>query len=157
MSRKRKKYRSRDVLSDPLAFLRPASEEKRAEVMLLFLTALDAMASGTKPGEQEWRSLSDSINTIETLVQQGKLPAAETMPLVDAACEAMVSAAARHRAGLRMGFSGSGLQAVRDVVTVYDQCMTVLTEHEMAMAQQETQRRVNEILRAKQSDEVVMI
>jgi hypothetical protein len=153
--RKHSTYRPRPVISDPLSLLRPAPKAMRDALMARFLTALEAMARGEHPGEAEWRDISDTINTVETLATcaKPKLVAAEVMPLVSAAITAMVEAANRYKAGRRMGVSGPGLQALRDVVAVYEACLTTLTEREMAMAQQETQRRVHEILKARQPTE----
>jgi hypothetical protein len=159
MTRKRSAYRPRPVMTDPLSILRPADPAHRAMVMVRFLTALDAMACGQHPGEAEWRDLSDAINTVETLaMHQGKLVPAEVMPTVTAAIAAMVGAARRHQAGQRMGLTGEGLGALRGVLAIYQTCLDGLTEHEVAMAQAETQRRVNAILRSKgRADSVVML
>lgn len=159
MSRKRSSYRPRAVLTDPLSLLRPASKQAQDGVMLRFLSALDAMARGSHPGEAEWRDLSDAINTVETLALNLKrLDAAEVMPTVNAAIEAMVVAARRFQAGKGMRLDAAGLQSLRDVVSIYGQCLEALTEREMAMAQAETQRRVNHLLRARApSHEVIAL
>lgn len=157
MTRKRSAYRPRTVISDPLSLMRPADPARRAAVMLRFLTALDAMARGDHPGDAEWRDLSDAINTLETLaVRLHKLSAAEVMPLVNAAIAAMVGAARRHQAGQGMRLDAAGLKALRDVVDVYGQCLDGLTEREMAVAQAETQRRVNQLLRARKPNSEVI-
>ncbi len=159
MTRKRSAYRPRSVISDPLSLMRPADPQRRAGVMLRFLTALDAMARSEHPGEEEWRDLSDAINTIETLaLTLHKLDPAEVMPLVNAAIAAMVGAAKRFREGKGMRLDAPGLQALRSVIDVYRQCLEGLTEREMAMAQAETQRRMNQLLHARQpTHEVVCL
>jgi hypothetical protein len=150
MSRKRSSYRPRAVISDPLSLLRPADPQRRNAVLLRFLSSLDSMARGSHPGEAEWRDLSDAINTVETLaLRLQKLDASEVMPVVNAAIAAMVGAANRFKAGQGMRLDAPGLQALRDVVDVYRQCLEGLTEREMALAQAETQRRVNALLHAK--------
>lgn len=150
MSRKRSAYRPKPVISDPLSLLRPADPKRRDAVLLRFLSSLDAMACGSHPGEEEWRDLSDAINTVQTLaLSLQKLDAAETMPIVNAAISAMVGAANRFKAGQSMRLDAPGLQAMRDVVDVYRQCLEGLTEREMAIAQAETQLRVNKLLHAK--------
>lgn len=157
MSRKRSTYRPRSVIADPLSLLRPADPQRRDAVMLRFLTALDSMARGSHPGEAEWRDLSDAINTVETLALHfKKLDASEVMPVVNAAISAMVCAANRFRAGHGMRLDALGLQALRDVIDVYRQCLEGLTEREMALAQAETQRRVNQLLRAKKTNHKVI-
>jgi hypothetical protein len=155
----RKKYRPRPVMTDPLSLLRPASKERTNKLMLNFLTALDCMARGEHPGPEEWRSLSDCVNTIETLaVTLNKLQRSEVMPIVNAAIEGMVLASRRFKSGHGMRLDAAGLEALRTVVDIYRQCCEGLTEREMCMAQAITQRRVNELLNAKKpSREVVAV
>jgi len=148
--RKRSAYRPKAVLSNPLALMRPASVAQRNAVLLQFYTALESMARGDHPGEEEWRSLSDCVNSVETLaLTLGKLVPDEVMPTVNAAIEGMVAASVRFRAGKGMRLDAAGLDALRDVVGIYGQCLESLTEREMSLAQSETQRRVNEIYRRK--------
>ena len=156
--RKRSKYRPGMVITDPLSLLRPASKERQDAVMLNFYTALHELTNGNHPGTEEWRSLSDCINTVETLATRlEKLDAAQVMPLVNTAIAGMVGAANRFKAGKGMRLDAAGLEALRDVVAVYGQCLSQLTEREMAVAQAETQRRVNEIYQRKESAEVVSV
>ena len=153
----RKRYRPRPVNRNPLAAMRPAAPEAAARVMDRFRSALQAMAACRHPGEAEWRDVSDAVNTVETLaLVQGKLIPAEVMPTVQAAIAAMVGAAKRFQAGQRMGLDGAGLQALRDVLAIYEQCLEGLTEREMAMAQAETERRMHALLRAKKPDSQVI-
>ena len=138
--RKRSKYRPGMVITDPLSLLRPASKERQDAVMLNFYTALHELTNGNHPGTEEWRSLSDCINTVETLATRlEKLDAAQVMPLVNTAIAGMVGAANRFKAGKGMRLDAAGLEALRDVVAVYGQCLSQLTEREMAVAQAETQ------------------
>lgn len=156
--KKRSKYKPRPVITDPLSFMRPASKERQDAVMLKFYTALHELTNGNHPGTEEWRSLSDCINTVETLATHlEKLDAHEVMPLVNAAIAGMVAAANRFKAGKGMRLDSAGLEALRDVVDIYGQCLSQLTEREMAVAQQVTQRRVNEIYRSKEQAEVVCV
>ena len=109
--------RPQAVIVDPLTLLRPAAREQRDRVMARFLTALDAMVRGEHPGIEEWRDLSDAINTVETLcLHQHKLVPQEVMPTINAAIKGMVEAAHRYKAGQGMRLSGEGLQALRDVL-----------------------------------------
>jgi hypothetical protein len=148
--RKRSKYRPRAVITNPLTLLQPGTAADKARVMLNFLTALDAMANGRHPGVDEWRSLSDAINTVETLaLGMGKLVPSEVMPDINAAIEGMVHASRRFKAGQGARLDGPGLQALRRVVDIYGQCLDGFTAREMAMAQAETQRRVDALQRAK--------
>lgn len=156
--KKRSKYRPRAVITNPLTIFAPAEKGQRDGVMLDFLTALESMAAGRHPGVEEWRSLSDAINTVETLANLGNLSPAEVMPTVNAAIAGMVGASKRYQAGQGMRLDAAGLQALRDVVAIYGDCLEALTAREMARAQAETQRRVNELLHAKKpTHEVVAL
>jgi hypothetical protein len=147
--RKRSKYRPGMVITDPLSLLRPASRSARDAVNLTFLTALHELSNGRDPGREEWRSLSDAINTVETLATKcRKLDENDVMPIVNAAIAGMVAASNRFKEGKGMRLDASGLEALREVVSIYGQCMDQLTEREMAVAQAVTQQRVNEIYRS---------
>lgn len=157
MSRKRSAHRPRAVLASPFTLTRPAPKAKTDRVLLRFLTALDAMSRGEHPGEQEWRDLSDAINTVETLaLTLRKLDEAEVMPFVHKAVAALVGAANRFKAGQGMRLDAAGLQALRDVVDVYRQCLEGLSEHDMTKAQAETERRMHALLRAKKPNHQVI-
>lgn len=132
----RKAYRPRPVLLDALTRLQPASAQQRSDVLMKFHTALDAMARGAHPGPAEWRDMADAINTLEALTQtMGLLQGSATMPTVDAAKAAMVAAERRYRHSGRAGVDGTGLQALRDALGMYQQCATGFTQHAMARAQ----------------------
>lgn len=114
--------------------------------MVQFLTALDMLARESGAGIDEWRALADCVNTVETLVLQGKLLRAEVMPTIEACTQAMCAAGERYQEGGGMHVEPSGLQALRDVVAIYQQCLDGLTEREMAVATQETIRRVRRVM-----------
>lgn len=157
MTRKRSSYRPKPIMSDPLSLMRPASKQRSDAIMLKFLSALQDICGGRDPGVEEWRALSDAINTVETLVSLGRLEAGEVMPIVNAAIDGMVAATKRFRAGAGMRLDAAGICALREVVSIYGHCLERLTEREMAMAQAETERRVREIMRRGSDKEVVSI
>lgn len=139
----RKAYVAKFVDPDPLARLRKATPAERAKIMTRFYSALHEVTNGAAPDRPEWRDLSDAINTVETLaLALRKLVPAEVMPTINAAIEGMVFAAQRLNAGQPMRLSGRGIQALRDVLAIYDQCLLELTYAEMAHAQAETERRL---------------
>jgi hypothetical protein len=146
--RKRSKYRPKAVMLNPLASLRPAPEKAKNQVMLKFLSALQELMHGRHPGVDEWRSLSDAVNTVETLALHfGKLIPREVMPTVNRAIAGMVAASKRYTSGQGMRLDAEGLSALREIIGIYGDCLDGLTEREMAQAQAETQRRRNEALR----------
>ena len=120
----------------------PAPKEKRDRVLLTYLAALDTIASGKHPGNEEWRQLSDAVNTVETLVLRGNLAAREIEPALNAAGAAMAHAAERYSAGAGMRMDGAGLRALREIIEIYRVAMDGLPELEIALAQVETQERI---------------
>lgn len=157
--RKRSSYRPKAIITNPLTAMQPASRAERDRVMGQFLSALDTMTRGSHPGEQEWRSLSDAINSVETLAMHSrKLVPSEVMPTVNTAIAAMVHAADRFKAGQGMRLDSAGLEALRDVLAIYEQCLEGLTAREMSQARAETERRMHAVLRdRKPSAEVVAL
>jgi len=154
--RKRSSYRPKPVVTNPMVFLRPAEKTDKDRTLMVFLGAIEAMSRGAYPDPEEWRKLSDAVNTIETLaMNMGKLVPDEVMPMVNKAISAMVRAANRHKAGQRLGLDAEGLQALRAIVDVYAQCLDGLTAAEMAMAQARTQVEVNKLLHSRHSENVV--
>ena len=156
---KRKAYRPRAVMTNPLAALRPVSEQRRQRTLAIFWSALDGMTTGSNPGAEEWRLLSDCINTIECMaLSLKKIAPDDVMPDIVASVGAMVRAKNRFQAGKGMRLDADGIQVIRRVIDYYAQCLEGLTEREMCVAQAETQRRVNMLLRSKvQRAEVISL
>ncbi len=131
-----------------IAAARPVDKERRDRLMLKFRSALESMVRGAAPDTDDWRLISDVINTIETLSEHmRKLPVDQTKTLLDAAVQGMVAAAQRWQAGQGMRLDGPALQAIRSLMDIYEQCLELLSEREMGAARDETQRRLNEIYR----------
>lgn len=156
----RKKYRPRPVIANPLTLMAPAPKAKRDLVMMRFLTALQALTNGSHPGEEEWRSLSDAINTVEVMCELGWLKREEVMPDVTQAIAGMVIAANRFKAGQGMRLDAIGLCALRSIIAIYGDCLEGYTERQMALAQAETQVRIDRLMRSarkSKTDKVVML
>jgi hypothetical protein len=151
-----KKYKPKHV-SNPLAILAPVSKERRELVVARFYSALEAMTKSANPDNEEWRDLSDCINTIETLVTQGLLPREQVMPIVNECISHMVGAARRFQAGRGMRLDGAGISAIRTAIEVYDQACIVLTEKEMERAQLETERKIHEYYKSGKSEGVIAV
>lgn len=147
--KKRSSYRPRPVIANPLGALQPVPKRQRDLVMLTFLTALDEIANGRHPGEEEWRALADATNLVETLaLSQGKLPRAVVLPILTQAVEGMKTAAARFKAGQSMRFDAPSLNALREVVDIYGQSLEQLTHREMSIAQHDCRQRLAQAISA---------
>ena len=154
--KRRKAYRQKPVVN-PLTALSPMPNAKRDLVMGRFLSSLDTMARGSNPNAVEWRDMADLCNLVDTLaLQMGRLIPDEVMPSVQTATQSMKEAARRYRESDVMRLDAAGLEALRDVIAIYEQCLKGLTEREIEQARAETERRVREIRRSKtRSTEVV--
>lgn len=150
--RPRKRFRMSQarVTLDPLAKLQPVSAERRELVIAGFRSALDTMVRGREPGEHEWRMLADAVNTIETLVDpMGLLDAAQTAPTIEAAKVALAGAGSRWRAAKGMRLGGAGLQALRDVIDLYESASAGFSLHAMDEARRITSERMTAALRGE--------
>lgn len=146
--RKKGARRAQQVLSDPLAAFRPVDKERRDMAVARFRSALDAVMRGASPDEHDWRMLADVVNQVETLADDmNKMPVEEARPHLDAATEAMVAAARRWHAGQGMRLDAPGVQALRRVIDIYEQCLELLTERVMDQARARTQARLERIWR----------
>ena len=148
MNGRRKPRQPRPVIN-PLAFLAPAPRDQREKLLAKFLSALESITKGTHPSEDDWRLLSDAVNTVETLaLNLGKLVPAEVMPVLNVAMQSMGEAARRYRdTGAAIRLDGKGIAALEEVIAIYADCLEGLTEREMQVAQEETARRIATLLR----------
>lgn len=154
MTRKRGRRHPGMVSMDPLAKLAPALAAERKLLIGRYRSDLEAMARGQDPSIDDWRELSDVVNLVETLtLVQGLLDIDATMPAVRAATDGMVAAAARYRATGRFGLDGAGLQALREVVDIYEQAAAGFTRYVMTEASRLTRARISEALKAQERGE----
>jgi hypothetical protein len=86
-------------------------------LLLREIAALDAITHG-RGGLKEWHDLCAVNNLTQTLAQQGVGP--EALEPAHKAETALIDAAARFQRTGRMGFTGEGLQAIRDVIEWHD-------------------------------------
>lgn len=131
-------------------FIQPAPKEQAETLLARFRSAAQMLATSANPGAEEWRDIADAVNTIETLaLEMGKLIPAEVMPTVNAAIDALAEAAKRWHLGHRMGLSGPGLQAVRECIQIYADCLEGLTGMEMAKARLLTNERYEQVCKGR--------
>lgn len=97
------------------AAITPASV--RDKLAMRELTAIDAFVRG-QAGIQEWQDLAALNNITQTLATMGI--GREAMPDCHKAEAALVEAAQRFERTGKMGLSGPGIQAIRDVIEWHD-------------------------------------
>lgn len=87
------------------------------KLRLIELAALDAMTKGLGT-IQDWQELTDMMNISEVMALDGVGP--EVLPYCKAAQDALEQAALRYQHTMRMGLSGEGINALRDVFEYHD-------------------------------------
>jgi hypothetical protein len=109
------------ALVDPVSYaIDGAAITPRKELDKLLareLGALDAFTRG-RARMAEWQELVAMVNVTETICGAGIGP--EALPSVRGAEAALVDAARRYQDTGRMGLTGEGIKAIRDVIEYHD-------------------------------------
>ena len=117
----RKQYRPKEVVQDPVAYaIQGARLTPQAAVLRqrgMELEAIDAMATG-KADQNTWGILHAMVILSETMGKAGVGP--EALPAAGAALAALDESWGRFAATRRMGITGPGLQALREVFEYLD-------------------------------------
>jgi hypothetical protein len=99
------------------------------------LGAIDAMTKG-KGTVEDWRWLADIMNISETMGINGIGP--EVLPHCKIAQEALYEAAKRYETTGKMGLSGLGIKAIKDVWSYHDLQRTSISRSEYERMIQKT-------------------
>jgi hypothetical protein len=113
------------------------------------LAALEAMSKGMGT-LTEWQELVDLMNVSEVMAMQGIGP--EVLPYCEQAQEALTEAARRFESTKKMGLSGLGLKALREVYEYHDLQRTSIARSEYERLIVKTRQRI-----ASQAKEVVFL
>ena len=81
------------------------------------LSAFDSMVKGWGTVE-DWRVLVDMMNIAEIMGKSGIGP--EVLPYCEEGCQAMTEAARRYQKSMKMGLSGLGINALREICAYHD-------------------------------------
>lgn len=87
------------------------------KLRLIELAALDAMTKGLGT-IQDWQELTDMMNISEVMARDGVGP--EALPVCQQAQEALEQAARRYETTRKMGLTGTGINALREVFEYHD-------------------------------------
>lgn len=124
---------------------KPMPPERYTTHMTRMQLALDAIARDADPNPDDWRSVADAINLVDTLVQQGHAQDADG--LLKDALDAMQAAWQRsERTGQPMRLDGPGLTACRAILIDWRACLEQLPERTIIAAHIATERRLRAIL-----------
>lgn len=114
---KRKVYQLVDPVSMAIMGAAISGKKPIDTLRLAELSAIDEMVTG-KGTTESWRWIADCINIAETLGKMGIGP--EALPLCQIAQQAMLEAADRYQKTKRMGLSGEGIKAVKELWEIHD-------------------------------------
>jgi hypothetical protein len=116
MSRKRT-HRKVWPLSNPIALAidgaRITDDVRLDQLCLLELSAIESFKTGTAT-QDDWRAMADLVNLSETMCGMG-IGKAEVLPTAQLVEQALGEAQVRFQTTGRIGTTGPGLQAMRDL------------------------------------------
>ena len=114
---KRKVYALVNPITHAIEGAAITPEDELRTLRLRELAAIDAFAKGLAT-EREWQDICAMLNLTEVLARRGVGP--EALPYCEALQEHLAEAVTRYRVKNRMGTTGPGLQAMRDVFQFHD-------------------------------------
>lgn len=114
---KRKHWKLLDPIRHAILGAGITQEHLLDKLRLTELASLDAMTKGLGT-VQDWQELTDMMNIAEVMARDGIGP--EALPYCKQAQEALETAARRYEVTRKMGLSGIGINALRDVFEYHD-------------------------------------
>jgi hypothetical protein len=97
----------------------------------------------------------DAVNITETLAVHLKDLDQGATAYTQAATDALRAARARYRAGASLRLDGPGIEALRALLSIYEQCLTLLTEARVSEAMRRTAEEVRRLLKAGAVEETL--
>jgi hypothetical protein len=114
---KRKVWALIDPLTHAIVGASITHRDKLDKLRMLEYSALDAITKG-QGTIHDWRTLVDVLNLSEVMAKNGIGP--EVLPVCEKAQKALHEAAIRYQSTLKLGLSGEGIQACRDLIQFAD-------------------------------------
>jgi hypothetical protein len=114
---KRKVWNLIDPITHAIVGAAITHREKLDKLRMLEYSALEAITKG-QGTVQDWRSLVDVLNLSEMMGRGGIGP--EVLPICEKAQKALHEAALRFEKTKKLGLSGEGIQAIRDLIEFAD-------------------------------------
>lgn len=109
---------------------------------------LAAMEKAPSPTTDDWRVVSDAVNLMETLIETMQVCEDSSGLLMDA-ITALAVAGKRNRAGGTIRMDGTGIQAVRALLSDYAALLEVLPARVMIRCHRLTEKRLHDLLDGK--------
>jgi hypothetical protein len=114
--------------------------DKLDKLRMLEYSALDAITKG-QGTIHDWRTLVDVLNLSETMARNG-IGKDEVLPVCEKAQKALHEAAMRFQSTKRMGLSGEGIQAVRELIQYADLQQSSISRSEFERYIQKTKNYI---------------
>jgi len=152
--RKRSQYRPVAPQSAPLSILRPVPKDCGLRAMLRGWTALDCLQAG-KGRMEELRDMVDVVNIIETSCCNGPRNDGQVLEIVQAATSGLVKSSQTPSNGWHK-LEGLALESMRTLADLYSQYVSSFSEHDMAMLESLTNRRLA-VLRRQSNPQATVI
>jgi hypothetical protein len=114
--------------------------DKLDKLRMLEYSALDAITKG-QGTIHDWRSLVDVLNLSETMARAG-IGKDEVLPVCEKAQKALHEAALRFQSTKRMGLSGEGIKAVRELIQYADLQQSSISRSEFERYIQKTKNYI---------------
>ena len=115
---KRKIWALIDPITHAIVGASITHRERLDKLRLMEYSALEALTKG-QGTVTDWRTLVDVLNLSETMARHN-IGKDEVMPVCQKAQDALHQAAERYQNTMRMGLSGEGIQAVRELLEYAD-------------------------------------
>lgn len=133
----------------------PMPEKTRQSWLTRILLALRNIESGDRPGEDDWRILSDAVNLAETMIGHGIV--SDDDGIKTTGLHAMALAGARYLDGKPMRLSGEGIQAMRALVEDMGELMATMPHRDIVRVHIATEKRIADVVAGrKQAGDVVV-
>jgi hypothetical protein len=115
---KRKQWALIDCVTHAVVGASITHREKLDKLRMMEYSALEAMTKG-QGTVTDWRTLVDVLNLSETMARNN-IGKDEVLPVCQKAQDALHQAAERYQKTMRMGLTGEGIKAVRDLIEYAD-------------------------------------
>lgn len=126
----------------------PLPAAYRTHQLTRMYEGLNAMETAPAPTTDDWRVVSNAVNLMETLVVEMNVCEDAGGLLMDA-ITALAVAGKRNMAGGTIRMDGTGIQAVRAILSDYADLLDVLSARTMIRCHRLTEKRLHELLDGK--------
>lgn len=129
-----------ELMASPV---KPMPRQMQTYQLTRIYTSLHSLEQAPVPTLEDWRTVSDAVNMLETLIKNGQCE--DASGLLQDAVTALAQAGMRHLAGANIRLDAQGIQAVRGVVQDYATALAALPHRAMIACHRETEKRTRGI------------